>query len=224
MELSLKRIDFMQVGVTSPGTMRLLPPPKRTASASPVTQKIVVGDQDGVITCFGMRNLTVNLAFKSLPGPKVTSLCLSIGDKGTTENIFVSAGPEIRGYTKKGKMFLVFDTNLTDSIQSLFATESDLLVGCNYIFNHYVQCKDVNYFLSPDRINALLRLPIPGSTHTYTVLACHDRVLRLMEDSEMFYEVEVPGPPSCLLLYNHTGGEGSDEVSQPHNCDTTICH
>ena len=212
MELTLKRVDFMQVGVTSPGCMRLLPPPKRTASSSPITQKVVIGDHDGIVTCFGMRNLTVNLTFKSLPGPSVSSLCLSMGDKGINENIFISAGSEIRGYSKKGKLFLVFDTNLTDCIRSLYATESDLLVGCNYIFNHYVECKDANYYLSPDRINALLRLPIPGSSHVYTVLACQDRVLRLMEDSDMFYEVEVPGPPSCLLLYNQTGGDSNDEV------------
>ena len=215
MELTLKRVDFLQVGVTNRGCLRLLPPPKRTAPNTPLTQKIVVGDHEGVVTCFGMRNLTINLSFKTLPGPPVSSLCLSMGESGPTDNVFVTSGPDVRGYTKKGKPFLVFDTNLTESIQALFATEKDLLVGCNYIFNHYVQCKDSNYFLSPDRINALLRLPIPGTSHLYTVLACQDRVLRLMQDSEMFYEVEVPGPPSCLLLYNHTGGENHDEVSSP---------
>lgn len=39
---------------------------------------------------------------------------------GTTKDkIFMSAGNEIRGYTKKGKQFLGFDTNLAEEIKSM---------------------------------------------------------------------------------------------------------
>ena len=34
--------------------------------------------------------------------------------------MFVASGAEVRGYTKKGKQFLGFDTNLTESIQSMY--------------------------------------------------------------------------------------------------------
>jgi hypothetical protein len=33
------------------------------------------------------------------------------------DKIFVCAGSEVKGFTKKGKMFLQFETNLAESIQ-----------------------------------------------------------------------------------------------------------
>lgn len=35
------------------------------------------------------------------------------------DKIFVSSGNEVRGYTKKGKQFLGFDTNLMEEIKSM---------------------------------------------------------------------------------------------------------
>ncbi|XP_075866756.1 BBSome complex member BBS7 isoform X3 [Microcebus murinus] len=50
MELVLNRADYLQVGVTSQKTMKLLPASKHKA-----TQKVVIGDHDGVVMCFGMK-------------------------------------------------------------------------------------------------------------------------------------------------------------------------
>ena len=33
------------------------------------------------------------------------------------DKIFVTCGSEVKGFTKKGKMFLQFETNLAESIQ-----------------------------------------------------------------------------------------------------------
>lgn len=38
---------------------------------------------------------------------------------GAKERIFVACGAEVQGYTKKGKQFLGFDTNMTDNISSM---------------------------------------------------------------------------------------------------------
>ena len=35
------------------------------------------------------------------------------------DKIFISAGNEVKGYTKKGKQFLGFDTNMTQEIKSM---------------------------------------------------------------------------------------------------------
>lgn len=57
--------------------------------------------------------------FKSLPGQKISRLELG-GALGTLqEKIFVSSGSEVRGYTKKGKQFLTFEANLTESINAM---------------------------------------------------------------------------------------------------------
>lgn len=57
--------------------------------------------------------------FKTLPGPKILRLELG-GAIGTIKDkIFAASGGEVRGYTKKGKQFLRFDTNMTEAIKSM---------------------------------------------------------------------------------------------------------
>lgn len=57
--------------------------------------------------------------FKTLPGPKILRLELG-GAIGTIKDkIFVAAAGEVRGYTRKGKQFLKFDTNMTEAIKSM---------------------------------------------------------------------------------------------------------
>lgn len=50
---------------------------------------------------------------------KISRLELGGPVNGIRERIFVSAGPEVRGYTKKGKNFLSFDTNMSEAIESM---------------------------------------------------------------------------------------------------------
>lgn len=57
--------------------------------------------------------------FKTLPGPKISRMDLG-GAVGTPqEKIFVCSGSQVRGFTKKGKQFLTFDANLTESINTM---------------------------------------------------------------------------------------------------------
>ena len=65
----------------------------------------------------------------------------------------------VRGYTKKGKLFLDFDTNLTESIKSIAISGSHLMVAGDHVYNHYVDCRDANYFLSEDSILDVMTLP-----------------------------------------------------------------
>ena len=60
------------------------------------------------------------MVFKTLPGTAIQRMELGAIEGPQAEKIFVAAGAEIRGYTKKGKQFLTFDTNLTESIQSMY--------------------------------------------------------------------------------------------------------
>ncbi|KAI4879524.1 hypothetical protein NFI96_026821 [Prochilodus magdalenae] len=186
MELSLNHVDYLQVGVTSQKTMKLLPAVGRKATQKPV--------------------------FKSLPGQKISRLELG-GALGTPqEKIFVCSGSEVRGYTKKGKQFLSFEANLTESINAMHVSGADLFVCASYIYNHYCDCKDQDYYLSGDKINDIVCLPVETVGRTVPVLACQDRVLRVLQGSELLYDFEVPGPPSVLELHNRDGGKNGEEV------------
>ena len=59
------------------------------------------------------------MVFKTLPSNSISRLELGGIDGASREKIFVASGAEVRGYNKKGKQFLGFDTNLTESIQSM---------------------------------------------------------------------------------------------------------
>ncbi|XP_028401349.1 Bardet-Biedl syndrome 7 protein homolog isoform X1 [Dendronephthya gigantea] len=204
MQLNLNQVDYLQVGVTSPKSMKLLP-----AGAKRAIQKIAVADHSGVITCFGMKKGAVQMVFKTLPASSVSRLELGGISGPSREKIFVASGAEVRGYNKKGKQFLGFDTNLTESIQSMFVSGPDLLLCGNYIYNHYQDCKDKNYYLCSDKISDVVSLTSKIIT---PVLACNDRVLRVLQDSSLLYEMEVAGPPMVLALNNGNGGRDGDEV------------
>ena len=75
------------------------------------------------------------------------------------DKIFVAVGSDVRGYTKKGKLFLDFGTNLTESIESMSISGSHLLTCGNHVYNQYMDCRDTNYFLSEDVITDVLALP-----------------------------------------------------------------
>ncbi|EDM01286.1 rCG41355, isoform CRA_c [Rattus norvegicus] len=123
MDLTLSRADYLQVGVTSQKTMKLLPTSRQRA-----TQKVVIGDQDGVVMCFGMKKGEAVSVFKTLPGQKVSRLELGGALNTPQEKIFIAAGSEIRGFTKRGKQFLSFETNLTESIKAMYVLLSFMFI------------------------------------------------------------------------------------------------
>ena len=58
---------------------------------------------------------------------------------------------------------------------------SSLFVCGSYIYNHYIDCKDANYYLSSDKINDVLCLPPDPSGPLCPVLACQDNTLRVLK-------------------------------------------
>ncbi|KAG8592857.1 hypothetical protein GDO81_000644 [Engystomops pustulosus] len=119
--------------------------------------------------------------FKTLPGQKVSRLELGGALGSVQEKIFVASGSEVRGFTKRGKQFLSFETNLTESIRAMHVSGSDLFLCASYIYNHYCDCKDQHYYLSGDKISDVLCLPVEKFERITPILACQDRVLRILE-------------------------------------------
>lgn len=207
MELNLTRVDYLQVGVTSSKSMRLLPP---QIPGKP--QRIVVGDHNGELQCLGMKKGEAVPVFNATLKKKITRVELGGPVGGTRERIFATSGSEIKGYTKKGKNFLSFDTSLAEPIQTMYVEGAELFTCGNYVYNHYHDCKDANHFLSADSICDVICIPTNKVSDVTPVLACQDRVLRVLQDSDLLYEVEVPGPPSVMQLYGNDGGEEGDEI------------
>ncbi|XP_023562208.1 Bardet-Biedl syndrome 7 protein isoform X3 [Octodon degus] len=98
MNMALHRVDYLQVGVTSQKTMKLLP-----ASKSRATQKVVIGAHDGVVTCFGMKKgeaVGSDVMYEAeIPGPP-SVLALHNGNGG-------DSGEDVLFGTSDGKLGLI---------------------------------------------------------------------------------------------------------------------
>ncbi|XP_067943832.1 Bardet-Biedl syndrome 7 protein homolog isoform X2 [Watersipora subatra] len=211
MEMNLSRVDFCQVSTTSQKCMHILP----ASGRKDPLQKVLVGDQAGVLQLFGMKKRDPTHVFKTMPSAKICRVSLGGPVGGVKEKIFAAAGSEVKGYTKKGKQFLTFATNLSEDVQSMHVEAADLLVTGKYIFNHYRDLQDINYYYSTDEINDIVCLPLEKSEsqdEVTPILACNDRTLKIMKGSDLQYEVELPGPPSVIELFCNDGGEQGDEI------------
>lgn len=79
------------------------------------------------------------------------------------------------------KLYIVSVSVLDDSLSSRHVSGADLFVCASYIYNHYCDCKDQDYYLSGDKINDITCLSSENLTHLVPVLACQDRVLRVLQ-------------------------------------------
>jgi len=66
-----------------------------------------------------MKKGELQLTFKSLPGPKIQRIVLGGSIDTLRDKIFVAYGSSVKGLSRKGKLFLEFDTSLIDPISTL---------------------------------------------------------------------------------------------------------
>lgn len=147
MELELTRVDYTLVGITLQSSLKLLPSKKAKEQ-----QKFVIGDQDGVVQLCSAKKDEASIHFKTVPGNRITSVQLGGSSNSASDKIFVANENQIIGYNRKGKVFLTFDTNLTEPIKSLCVTGNDLIVCGNHVYTHYKDCKESGSYLCGDTI------------------------------------------------------------------------
>lgn len=58
---------------------------------------------------------------------------------------------------------------------------SELFTCGNFLYNQYRDCKDVNNYLSADKICDVICLPLETNPEIVPILACQDRVLRVLQ-------------------------------------------
>ncbi|XP_024081232.1 Bardet-Biedl syndrome 7 protein homolog [Cimex lectularius] len=210
--LEFTRVDYALLGLSSPNCMKIL---QNTGAKGP--QKVVFSGSDGVLQVFSFKKGEMHISFKTLPGEIISCLELG-GSDGGQEKIFVSSKNEVRGYTKKGKLFLGFDTNLTEPIRSMHVTGNDLLVAGSHVYNHYKDCRDVNSYLSSDTINDIVALNVEKTHRLTAILACEDRVLRVLDRSNLSQVLPLQSVPTLLsLLYDNGGTTGDNLVYAMEN-------
>ncbi|XP_053979510.1 Bardet-Biedl syndrome 7 protein homolog isoform X3 [Hylaeus volcanicus] len=137
------------------------------------------------------------VSFKSLPGPKINKLVLG----GTVrDKIYIAHGNTVKGYTKKGKLFLDFDTNLIDPISAMCVIGPDLAACAKDLYHRYHDCKDADSYLAGETLYDVVLLPADSST-VYAILACGDCAVRVLHGTKSPAVLRLPSVPTVLSLY-----------------------
>ncbi|XP_044255366.1 Bardet-Biedl syndrome 7 protein homolog [Tribolium madens] len=200
MELELSRVDYTIVGITSQNCLKLLPP-----SVSKEPQKVAVADSDGILQIFSVKKEDIQLHFKTLPGPKISSLQLGGAHGSSSDKIFIAAENEVRGYTKKGKLFLTFDSGMTETVLSMFVLGNDLFLCGRHIYNHYRDCKDVGSYLCGDQIVDVIAFYADRTRRLMSLIACEGRMIRALEHARVTLSMEVESAPTLLHVLEQEG-------------------
>ncbi|XP_076625731.1 BBSome complex member BBS7 [Colletes latitarsis] len=203
MTLPLSRIDYTAVGVTSRGTTKIF-----STSEHRQTQKFAVADHDGVLHVYGMKKGELQLSFKSLPGPKINKLVLG---GSARDKIYIAHGNTVKGYSKKGKLFLDFDTNLIDPISAMCVLGPHLAACARDLYHRYHDCKDADSYLAGETLYDVVLLPAEGST-VYAILACGDCAVRVLHGTKSPAVLRLPSVPTVLSLYREGDTESKDRV------------
>ncbi|GAX76228.1 hypothetical protein CEUSTIGMA_g3672.t1 [Chlamydomonas eustigma] len=195
MELELRRHDLVQTASCARGTLAVLP-----VGEDKKTQKVAVGDLSGVIQSFGVKKGEIGLQFKTLPSnQKVTSLSLGKG-KLQRDRIFVAAGNNIVGISRKGKEFFKFNTQITETISKVDVADKNIWSSGEYIHNMYIEGKDHAFYLCPDRINHAEVMPLISPNDYLPALACQDRHIRVLNGAECILDIPTTATPTTLLF------------------------
>eukprot|EP00045_Choanoeca_perplexa_P009251 m.88255 g.88255 ORF g.88255 m.88255 type:complete len:717 (-) comp14819_c1_seq1:356-2506(-) len=197
--LNLTVLEYHRVSGLKPQTVRILP------SSSGNADKIIVGSTDGVLTVFGVKRGVMQNVFSTLGGPAIERIEL------LKDRIFVAAKNEVKGFSKKGKNFYNITTMLTEPIRSMALSDHNIRVSGEHVYSHYVDNVDQHHYMSLETVNDMLVVKLPADCESVpaiafkadlqTVLACADRVLRVLEGSKCNLTVDLPEAPTAILLF-----------------------
>jgi len=59
----------------------------------------------------------------------------------------------VQGFTKKGKQFYNFDTNLAERISTLHVSDNSIWLTGEYTFTQLTNHVEAQFYIAPDRIN-----------------------------------------------------------------------
>jgi Bardet-Biedl syndrome 7 protein len=211
MEVDFTRYDYLQIGLNSKECLKIM----ESAKQDDVVQ-LVVGGLSGVLQSHKVKGgRLLDTMFKTVPGPssKITAVELVEG----APKVFSAVGSlTIRGMTRKGKQFFGLElNNLTEPIEHLkLRWPTDIFVCGNYFYNHYILSQTAieanivhlkDSYICPGAVTAMIVL---SDNHNHVpVLACQDRLLRLLRESKCEFELETSGIPMSLVDLSHVTPE-----------------
>ncbi|KAF9406484.1 hypothetical protein HW555_013163 [Spodoptera exigua] len=192
MDYDLSRIDYGICGITYPDTLKILPP-----SGQKMEQKFAIGDKNGVLQCLSIKDEEPVVQFKTLPGKPITSVQLASSLGTQADKIFTASGNEVKGYTRKGKVFLSIETSLTETITSMCIIGSDLILCSGRIVTYYRDLREYNSYECDDRV---LDIAAFASTRVRLLVLIANKGAILLENGKLISRTVISSGPSRLTV------------------------
>ncbi|CAD5213465.1 unnamed protein product [Bursaphelenchus okinawaensis] len=220
--VKLQRVDYAQVGTTSRGCMRIIHADK-SGSSTPKKKsggqskyRIVVGANSGVLLSLERKTDETKIIFKTNPGPPITFVRLGGALQTIQDKIFAASGETVRGYSKKGKQFLSFESNMAEMISAMYVYGVDLfLAGRNTVYQYH-DCVEKANFMCTDKITDIICLSTIGGgwvgRGVTPLVACEDKTIKVLQNLQLQYEVILGDIPSTMHLFMNDGGFTKQKV------------
>ncbi|KOB72577.1 Uncharacterized protein OBRU01_12039 [Operophtera brumata] len=201
MDYEFHRVDYTICGITYPNTLKILPSP------GPKTeQKFTVGDKNGVLQCLSIKDEEPIVQFKTLPGKSITSVQLASTNGAHGDKIFAASGNEVKGYTRKGKVFLTVETALTETITSMAVVGSDLILCSGRTITYYSNLQESISYTCEDRVLDIAAFETPNSTKLRILVLIANKGTVILENGQLISRIAIPSRPCRLAVIpsNHT--------------------
>ncbi|KRX39462.1 Bardet-Biedl syndrome 7 -like protein, partial [Trichinella murrelli] len=206
MKFNWYRSDYLQTSPTSRRCMRLLP----CLPGGGGLQQLVVAHQNGVVACVSWKKKPV-IDFKTFPDARIDAIALGGEEHSARDKIFLASGSVVKGYNRRGKHFLDFDINKTDSIKSMSIYGVDMVLCSEYTMTHYHDCSETSYYLSDDRIydTFCISAQLLGFEvdKLCILLACENHLIKILLGQNLLTQVEVGDIPSTLLFHSNLASQ-----------------
>ncbi|CAH0721697.1 unnamed protein product, partial [Brenthis ino] len=195
MDYDLGRIDYTLCGITYPDALKILP-----ATEQKIQQKFAIGDKNGVLQCLSIKDEEPVVHFKTLPGKPITSVQLPSSIGTNADKIFAASGNEVKGYTRKGKVFLSIETSVSETITSMCVLGSDLILCCGRTVTFYRELKELYSHICDDRVLDAVAFATPNNTRVRILVITANKEAIIIENGQTQKRVYIAAGPTRIIV------------------------
>ena len=227
MSLNLQCMNLLQVNpISFNGTLKLISRQNNTPLSR---DKLVIGDDSGLVSCYEFKRGEPNIIFQSNTyNDAITSITIpdnnnyysnknQIKSKADDYKIYLSHGHTVSGLNKKGKEFFTMKSSLTENIHQIHAQGKDIKdtqiwIACECIFSQSKESNQINFFQCPDFINDACVGHIIDQKHGDAVLGCQDNCIRIIRGDTLMLAIPTIAAVTsvCLMPVNNDSNVSSE--------------
>ncbi|KAG8346370.1 hypothetical protein ERJ75_000133300 [Trypanosoma vivax] len=198
-EINLECRDVTSVSSSAPRCLAVFPSGKKKAK-----QRLAIGEKKGIVSVFSLnRKMERTVAFQT-PRQRRPISCLTL----YADQVFFVYGSVLEAYSKKGKSFFSFDTNVTEEIHSVFVATPFIITCGSFMVTAFRESKELGFYMSPDRINAMVAFVATSSLRRSEldfedyrcIIGCNDRVIRMLRGHKPLEEISCEAPISAMYM------------------------